>query len=483
MANNAQAGQNPAATSPPAPPSVLLKLTHGFGAAAFGIKNNGFDYFLLLFYGTVVGLEPGLVGLAILIALVFDAFSDPLVGYWSDNLRSRWGRRHPFMYAAALPVGLSYFLLWNPPELSQLGLFLYLTILAVLIRTFITFYETPSTALLPELSRDYDERTSLQSYRIFFGWCGGNMMSILMFGFILTGPLGLRDRAGFETYGIIAGVILFAAIVVSTIGTHHRIPTLTVPPKRTKPFSLKLVFGEIFETLNERSFIALFAATVLFSVATGLGASLAFLMLNHFWGFSEGQIFIWTTLVFVSAGISFVIAPMATKRWGKKRATIILGLFAFTVQPAPYLLRLAGLMPENGDPLLFPLIVAINTLDLAFIIAVQTVSYAMIADLVESNQVKTGRRNEGVYYAAITFTRKSTQGLGVLAAGLILSAVAFPDAAEPGTVADDILWSLGALYAPTLLLIYVAGLYFVSRYKIDKAQHEANLELLSQRGS
>ena len=136
-------------------PSVWLKLAHGSGAAAFGIKNGGFDYFLLLFYGTVIGLEPGLVGLAILIALVIDAISDPLVGYWSDNFRSRWGRRHPFMYAAALPVALSYFLLWNPPDWGQTGLFIYLTLIAVLIRTFITFYETPSSALIPEITADY----------------------------------------------------------------------------------------------------------------------------------------------------------------------------------------------------------------------------------------------------------------------------------------------------------------------------------------
>lgn len=479
MATTPKADERTATPGTPAPPSVLLKITHGFGASAFGIKNNGFDYFLLLFYGTVVGLEPGLVGLAILIALVFDAFSDPLVGYWSDNLRSRWGRRHPFMYASALPVGLSYFLLWNPPDLSQTGLFLYLVVLAVLIRTFITFYETPSTSLLPELSHDYDERTSLQSYRIFFGWVGGNMMSILMFGLILTGPLGLRDRAGFETYGIIAGVILFAAILISALGTHHRIPTFSVPEKRSEAFSIRLIFGEIFQILNERSFLALFAATILFSVATGLSASLTFILLNHFWGFSEGQIFIWTTLVFASAGLAFVIGPIAGKRWGKKRATVILGLLAFTVQPAPYLLRLAGLMPENGDPLLFPLMTFINAIDLAFIIAVQMVSYSMIADLVEANQLKTGRRNEGVYYAAITFTRKSTQGLGVLAAGLILSAVAFPDAPEPGSVPQETLWLLGALYAPALLVVYLLALFFVSRYKIDREQHEANLAKLA----
>ncbi|QZD92427.1 MFS transporter [Qipengyuania xiapuensis] len=461
-------------------PSVGLKLAHGFGAAAFGIKNNGFDYFLLLFYGTVIGLEPGLVGLAIMIALVFDAVSDPLVGYWSDNFRSKWGRRHPFMYAAALPVALSYFLLWNPPELSQFGLFLYLTGLAVLIRTFITFYETPSSALIPELSKDYEERTSIQAYRLFFGWSGGNMMSIVMFGVLLTGPLGMMDRDAYATYGIVASLLILAAILVSAMGTHHRIPYLHRPVETGERFTIKRIFREMFETLSEKSFLALFFATVLFSVATGLSAALAFLMLNYFWGFSEFQIFIWTCTVFFSALMGFLIAPWATKRLGKKRATIVLGLLAFTIQPAPVLLRLAGLMPENGDPLLFPLVLGINVVDLALIIAVQAVAYSMIADLVESNQLRTGRRSEGVYYAAMTFTRKVTQGLGVAAAGIILSAIAFPQGAAPESVSIETLWNLGAFYAPSLLAMWLTALFCVSRYRIDKAGHEENLRKLAE---
>ena len=134
---------------------------------AYGIKDNGFAYFLLLFYGTVVGLEPALAGTALLIALLVDAVSDPVVGYWSDNTRSRLGRRHPFMYASALPVALCYFLLWQPPELSNQGLFLYLLAFAILIRTLITFFETPSSALMPELTQDYDERTTVQAWRHF----------------------------------------------------------------------------------------------------------------------------------------------------------------------------------------------------------------------------------------------------------------------------------------------------------------------------
>lgn len=465
----------------PGKPSVGLKLAHGFGAAAFGIKNNGFDYFLLLFYGTVIGLEPGLVGLAILVALVFDAISDPLVGYWSDNFRSKWGRRHPFMYAAALPVALSYFLLWNPPDLSQFGLFLYLTVLAVLIRTFITFYETPSSALIPELSSDYDERTSIQSYRLFFGWSGGNMMSIIMFGVLLTGPLGMMDRDAYATYGVVGSLLILAAILVSAIGTHHRIPYLHRPAATGERFTIKRIFREMFETLSEKSFLALFLATVLFSVATGLSAALAFLMLNYFWAFSEFQIFIWTCTVFFSALLGFLIAPWATKRIGKKRATIVLGLLAFTIQPAPVLLRLAGVMPENGDPLLFPLVLGINVIDLALIIAVQAVAYSMIADLVESNQLRTGRRSEGVYYAAMTFTRKVTQGLGVAAAGIILSAIAFPQGADPASVSEDTLWKLGAAYAPSLLVLWLTALYCVSRYRIDKAEHDENLRKLAER--
>ena len=309
MASTTEAGALPQA----GPPSVWLKTAYGVGAAAYGIKNNGFDYFLLLFYGTVVGLEPGLVGLAILIALCFDAISDPLVGYWSDNTHARWGRRHPFIYASALPVALTYFLLWNPPDWGQTGLFLYLTTMAVLIRTFITFFETPSSALMPELTADYDERTSMQSYRLFFGWSGGNLMSVIMFGVLLTGPLGLRDRDAYATYGMVAALLIFASIMISALGTHHRIPTLSRPVAIGERFSLARLFREMLETLGERSFIALFWANVFASIATGLAAGLGFLILSYFWGFSEAQIFIWTTLVFLSAAAGFAIAPASSR--------------------------------------------------------------------------------------------------------------------------------------------------------------------------
>ena len=137
------------------------RLAYGFGAVAQGAKSNGFNYLLLFFYSQVVGLPAQWVSFAILIALVFDAVSDPLVGYFSDNLRSPWGRRHPFMYASALPVSLAYYFLWAPPEWSQEALLAYFLVLAIFIRTTITLYDIPSTALVAELTDDYVERSGL----------------------------------------------------------------------------------------------------------------------------------------------------------------------------------------------------------------------------------------------------------------------------------------------------------------------------------
>ena len=105
-------------------PGLFTRLAYGVGGAAGGIKNNGFDYVLLLFYSQVLGLSAVLVAAAMWIALLFDAVSDPVVGYWSDNLRTKWGRRHPLMYVAMAPVAIAYFFVWNPPsDLTEMGLF------------------------------------------------------------------------------------------------------------------------------------------------------------------------------------------------------------------------------------------------------------------------------------------------------------------------------------------------------------------------
>ena len=474
--------------TPDARPSMRTKLSFGFGAAAFGVKDGGSNYFLLLFYGTVVGLEPGLVGLAIFIALVLDALSDPLVGYWSDNFRSRWGRRHPFIYASAIPCAVSFWFLWNPPYgWSDGALFAYLLVVAVVIRTAITFYQTPSSAMLPELSSDYSERTTLEAYRIFFGWLGGATLTALMFGIWLVPTEqfgdGLLNRDGYATYGFFASLLMFAAIVVSGIGTHDKIAEFRDPPLRAERLGVRQIFREIYETLADRNFVAIFWTAVLGSTATGVSTSLTFIMWSYFWGFDESERFYLSMLVFASVVIAFAIAPRAVRRWGKRSAVVRLGLVAFTVLPGLVGARLIGIMPENGDPLLFPLVAVIYMLDTALVIAAQTIIYSMVADLVEGGELRTGRRSEGVYYSAVTFTRKVVVGLGALIGGLILSAVAIPEGVDPSSVSGDRLFLLGLLFAPTIFVLWMGMLFAVSRYRIDEAAHIDNLRRLAERRS
>ena len=142
MTDAPTASAPPHDTSPPPRLSLGTRLAYGLGNGAIGVKDNGFSYFLLIFYSQVVGLDARLVGLALTIALVSDAFIDPMVGYWSDNMRSRWGRRHPFIYAAIIPLVSLYFMLWNPPHgWPQSWLFAYLLGMAIVIRICISFYE------------------------------------------------------------------------------------------------------------------------------------------------------------------------------------------------------------------------------------------------------------------------------------------------------------------------------------------------------
>jgi GPH family glycoside/pentoside/hexuronide:cation symporter len=461
---------------------ILTKLAYGFGAIAYGVKNNGFDFFLLLFYSQILGVKAELVGLALLIALVFDAFSDPFVGYLSDNTRSRWGRRHPWMYFAAVPVSIAYFFLWAPPEgLSGNMLFLYLVVLSILIRTLITLYEVPSSALAPELTRDYDERTSLMAWRTFFGWIGGTLIAAFTLAVILapseSNPGGLFNRDGFATYGLIASVMIFGSIMIASLGTHRLIPNLPKAPERESK-KLRQMFGEIFETLTSKSFFALFLATILSAVATGLAMSLNLYLNSYFWGFTQEQISILILASLVGATASVVVAPLFTKKFGKRKGAVIAATSILFMSPVLIALRLLGVlepMPADGHSFLLPLIFVIATIEMTLTITFQVLMFSMIADLVEESEVKTRRRSEGVFFAAITFSAKATQGLGIFAASLVLSLVSFPEGAAPGEVPDSTVLDFGKTYLIAILALWILRIFCVRLYKIDRAAHERNV--------
>ena len=462
--------------------SLATKLFYGFGSVAFGVKDNGFSYLLLIFYNQVIGLPGTLVGLALMIALVWDACIDPLIGQISDNLRSPWGRRHPFMYAAALPVALSYIALWNPPHWDQRALFWYLVVTAIVIRTFISFYEVPSSALAAEFSPGYDERSELLSYRYFFGWVGGLALNFIAFFYLFTPDqthkVGQLNPVGYVRYGEVAGVVMLVAILISAAGTHRYIPTLMPPPPRRR-LTLRQMAREMAETLANRSFLFLLLSGIATAMAAGLGASLNNYFNTFFWQFSARQISLFTLGVFLSAIIALPAAPQLSRMFGKRATAMALMVLAVAVGIGPLLLRLVGLMPPNHSAALVAIIFCTSIVGTAFGIVSATMLSSMIADVVEASELKTGRRSEGLFFAASTFVSKAVSGFGILAAATIVELVHLRAGANPASVPPEVARHLALVYCPTIIVLYAAALVLLTGYRITRASHRETLQQLA----
>jgi len=468
-------------------PLLSTKVFYGLGSVAYGVKDNGFAFFLLLYYNQVLGLDERLVGLAIMLALVADALSDPIVGYASDHLHSRWGRRHPFMYASAVPVAISYYLLWSPPAgLSGQALFFYLIVLAILVRTFITLYEIPSSALVAELTDDYDQRTSMLSFRYFFGWWGGLTMAALAYSVFLqpdaSSPVGVLNAAGYRRYGLAAALIMVAAILASALGTHRHIPYLRKPASSLRP-SLRSSGRELRETLSNRSFQVLFIAGFFSAMATGLTSALNIYFNTYFWELDSDQIFRLVLCYYASATLAFLVTPKLSQRFGKKRSAVMVSMAAILIGPLPILLRLAEIFPANHDPALLPTLMAYTTIEIALIIISSILVSSMVADTVEESELTTGRRSEGVFFAARSFIGKAVSGFGVMTSTLLLGAIDFPRDAQPGGVDPQVVARLGKVYVPLLVTLYLASLAFLGAYRISRASHEENLARLERRSA
>lgn len=463
--------------------ALRTKLFYGAGSTAYGVKENGFRSLLLIFYNQVLGLPVGLVATAIMVALICDAFLDPMIGQISDMWRSSWGRRHPFMYAAAIPTAISFVALWNPPHgLSQNALLGYLIVMAILVRAFITIYEIPSSALASELTSDYDQRTSLMSWRYLFFFVGGQLMSILMFRVFLqpdaTHPVGQLNPLGYAKFGWVAGGVILASILISSIGTHRHIPSLHKPPADGR--SIGAILKEMLATWSNKSFLMITAGGLFKSMALGISGSLGVYFNTYFWQFTSSQIAVLVLDALIGAFMAFRFTAPLCRRFGKKNVTVVLLVGGVAFSSFPMLLRVLGLFFENGSPYLLPFLFVHGAIFSAMGIGATISATSMVADVVEDSELKTGRRSEGLLFSASSMIQKCVSGVGVLGSGIILSVVHFPQHAKPGHVDPEVLRHLGLVYIPVLATLFVLSGAFTAAFRIDRNRHEDNLSKLAR---
>ncbi|MBV9330847.1 MAG: MFS transporter, partial [Alphaproteobacteria bacterium] len=447
--------------------SRRTKLFYGFGSVAYGVKDHGFGALLLFYYNRVIGMPSLTVSIAIFIVLFFDAFIDPVVGQLSDNLRSPLGRRHPFMYAAAVPVAVSYYFLFNPPHLSKGALFFYLIAIAIVVRIFISFYEIPSSAMAPEMTEDYHQRTSFLSYRYFFGVIGGVAMAAATYRFLLrpdaTHPVGQLNPLGYPRYALAAAIVMVVSILISARGTQRFVP-LFRPPAAARP-GLGQTLRDMASSITHRPFLILLSAAVFGTMAIGLSTALLIYFNTYFWGLTSNQLAVFSFTGVFSALLGPALAGPLSRRLEKRRAVILFYVCFLIVSPTLIALRLLNVLPRNGSPVLFGLLFFERSVSAVLGIATLILFASMIADVVEDNAVRTGRRSEGLFFAGMSFITKILQGAGVVLAGIFASNLGSSTSAhvDPAAVRH-----LALLYLPALIALYGTGMMILSRYKITR---------------
>lgn len=469
---------------------LYTKLAYGIGQLGEGFKNSSFETFLFFYYNQVLGLSGTLAGLATAIALVFDAVIDPMIGSLSDAHKSKWGRRHPFMYAAAVPFGLAFYFLFVPPEgLGQMGLFVWLTVLAVAVRSTMAAYLVPHNALGAELTADYHERTGIVGYRTVFGVLGGLVTFTLGLGYFMRAtpefPTGQLNPAAYPKYALFFAAASVIVVIVSALGTHSRIRHLLEPLHVHGAFNMRRVLHELRDALASPSFRALFVGVLVFFVMRGVQMELGLHVSTHFWELSTQQILVVGVLGVAGLVVGVPFWTLASRRLDKK-PTFLAGTLVFAIfAMLPLLLKLVGFWPGKEHSLLYLGGLSVCGFLAAFGGAAGLISAgSMMADLVDEHEFDTGRRQEGIFFGAIAFSGKASSGLGHLIAGVAIDLIAFPEKAVPGEVAPEIVTHLGILYGPGIFLLGLVAFVFLIRYSLTAARVvEIQKELASRRAA
>ena len=461
-----------------------IKVSYGVGQAAEGIKNAAFNVFVFFYYTQVLGLPTVYTGIAIGIALAVDSITDPLIGSLSDNWQGSNGRRHPFLYASILPLGLFFIGLFSPPELGEFALFLWLTVFSVGTRAMMTLYYVPHVSLGAELSDDFNERTEVVAYRYFFSYVGGILTFAI--GFVVYFPDTQFNVEAYAPFGITLSWLMMASILVTALGTRKRIPHLPASRINREPVSvwavLRKTLLEIRSALTNRSFRWLFSGVLIVFAMVGVDNALNLHMNTYFWELQGGGNLLFFAATPVGALLGTAIASTLT-RWFDKKPSVILGTLCWALcQVIPVVLRLLGWFPENGTAELLYSLIAIKFIQGLGVVQALIAFNSMVADVVDEHELITGMRQEGIFFSSVSFSNKMTSGIGTVAAGFALAFIDWPTGADVQTASDigaeTIAW-LGLIYGPIVSGFALVSAYCYSKYGLNRQRHAEIVEELA----
>lgn len=439
--------------------SRLTKVLYGSGDTGFSLTTTMIGVCLAIFLTDVVGLAPRVAAVAIFIGRSWDYVNDPLVGHISDRTRSRWGRRRPFLLFGALPFALTFTLLWwRPPFQQDLALGVYYAAAYLLFDTAATFAYMPYFALTPELAGDYDERTSLTSYRMFFSIAA----SLAAFTVPeLIGSFRPENAPRVLTVGLLFGLASAVPLLLVFCAAREREEFM----QKAQP-SLR---DSLKSVLRNPPF--LFGLGIyLFTWITMDIMQVILLYFLKYCILREAQSTPIMGTIFVVAAASLPLWNWVARRLDKRLAYVAGVAFWAAVQ-----MVIVTLGPST--PL--PFILVLCALAGVGVGAAHVLPWAILPDAVEWDEWKTGERHEGMFYSLVTLVHKVASSIAIPLALLLLDASGYrPNAAAQALRAER---TIRLLTGPLPALLLGAGILCALLYPLTRKRYEAIVAELEQR--
>lgn len=421
------------------------KVRWGYGASGYAasIFFLNFVFYAMYFFTDVVGITPAIAGSIISVGALWDAITDPMVGYWSDNRDPKKGRRRPFLLWMAVPLTVTTFLSFYNPGFSQTGNIVFFVLVVIASYTFQTMVDIPYTALGAEMTNDYDERSRLNACRNSF-WVVGMILScaFLFFVDLFAGMNGGDMNKGFAYTSLLCAAPIIVCLFVTYYSTKGY--ELTEVPKRTEKFNWSALVLEPLKNRPFRYVTGLFAMSIVAQTvnnAVGL-----YWMLNYLGLTNVGA----STLFVFSAVMGFAQswgAGKLSQRLSKRASwNICMGSWAFSA------LVLTMFVMKPNSPL-WLLGIFVLTMGMGLNTQYQ-LALAMIPDCIEVDEFKTGNRREGMYYGITSLVQKAGAALSMAACGFALEAIGYDGMAEVQSAAtlNGLTWMFGAGVGAFLLL-------------------------------
>ena len=465
--------------------SYKTKLAFGIGAVGESSANWIFNVLTFFFYNQVLGLSGTLTAAAVTIGILSDAVTDPVMGSVSDRWRSKLGRRHPFMYAAPLPLIVAIYFIFNPPEsLAGFDLFLWFAFFTVLMRICSTLFAVPHLALGAELSVGYIERTRIMSYNTLFTYFGVVIMhAVVWFVVFPSYDNGRMMQEAYNPVVYFCASLIVICMLLSARGTQDQIPKMAKVPDDLAEFSLKQLFSDIYESLGNKNYRYLLFGLFSLSMTIGTHETLSLYMDTFYWEFTDEQIG-WRILgTALGYGFGFLAVAKVHQTIGKRLAIVWSAVGLSIAWSAAVTLRLFDLAPENTTWALLIFVVFFGTISSTFGAILNISVMSALADIVDEHELNTGRRQEGVFYSARTFFAKLTNSIGLVIAGIALDFIEFPRGKEAGEIDPEKIYALGLLDGPFAMVWGLIAAAIYAGYKLDERKHSQIRAQLAERNS